>query len=168
MSIGPASTVSPPAMTTPGSLTSLLDALVAIQAQVPSEVAGYPDVLTCYRWRPDQADLPALYNWLLPSTNEMKDLSRIRDVVSISTRIVVGSQDTLEDKMPYIEAAADAYRAILDAASWNGMRTPQNGFGTAATWALRSSMQSCVDTIGTVQATGVEFVQIFWLDRHLR
>jgi hypothetical protein len=155
-------------MTTPGSIVSLMDALVAVQEQVPTEIEGFPEILSCYRWKPDQGDLPALYNWLLPSTSEMKDLSRIRDAIGISTRIVVGAQDTLEDKMPFVEAVADAYRAVLDAASWNGMRTPANGLGSATTWAIRASMQSCVDTLGTVPVTGIEFTQIFWLDRHLR
>jgi hypothetical protein len=168
VSVGPLSPVSPQRMTTPGSLTSLMNALVAIQAEVPGELEGFPELLTCYRWKPDQADLPALYNWLLPSTNEMRDLSRIRDSINITTRIVVGMQDTLEDKMPFVEAAADAYRAILDSNFWDGMRTPQSGMGAAVTWAARSSMQSCVDTLGTVQVTGIEITQAFWADRHIR
>lgn len=169
MSIGAPPTGTPQAMTSPGSLTSLLDGLVALQAALPTHplMANQEYTLTPYRWQPNVADFPAIWNWLLPSTSEMRDLSRVRDSVNISTRIGISFADA-EDRMPYVEACADAYRALVDVSFWNGSSPPPRTANPAyATWAIRTAMQTFSAEIGGVPCIGIEFIQNFWLDRRI-
>jgi hypothetical protein len=167
VSIG-APPASPPAIGVPGSLKSLMDGLVAVQATLPQApaIADLPEFLALYRWKPNSGDLPALYNWLLPSTNEMRDTARVRDSIFISTRIVTAYADS-EDQMAFVEAAADAYRALIDPTFWNGSAPPL-GFKTYATWGIRTSMNSVSDQLGEVPCFGIEIVQNFWLDHRIR
>jgi hypothetical protein len=167
MSVGAPPTGSPQAMTTPGSLTSLMNGLVALQATLPNApaLAGVPYALSLSRWRPNQADLPGLWNWILPSSSEMRDLSRIRDTVNISTQIGIAFSD-VEDRMGFVESVADAYRGLVDAQFWNGSTQPPATKGYT-TWAARTQMQSFSSDIGGVPVVGIEFIQSFYLDRRL-
>jgi hypothetical protein len=167
MSVGAPPVGTPPNMATPGSLTALIDGLVALQATVPAHplLAGFQDTLTCVPFRPDQADPPVLYNWILPSSSEMKDLSRVRDVINVSTRIGIRFTD-VADRMAFVLAAADAYRAIVDPSFWDGQRVPPATAGYA-TWLMRTTMQSFSETIGSTPLVGIEFISTAWLDRHV-
>jgi len=150
-----------------GGLTPLMDGLVSLQACM-NELPALDDMqpLALYRWRPSSPDSPCLYNWLLPSTTQQKDTSRIRDTVVISTRIGQTYTDT-EERMSGVEQYADAYRALVDVNFWDGQRIPPPIAG-GATWAMRTSMQSFSEDFGSVTLMGIEFLQAFWLDRHNR
>lgn len=151
----------------PGSITSLMDSLTALQVLLPTQViVEGSEPLHLYRWRPNTPDAPALYNILLPSTSEIRDLSRIRDTFRVATRIGVTLTD-YDQLMGDVEMYVDAYRALVDANYWDGSQTPQP-LRNSATWAIRSSIQSMGDDFGSVTLLGFEVTQEFWLDRHIR
>lgn len=150
-------------MQTPGSITSLMDQLAALQANLVTEPSlASLEALHPYRWRPDTPDAPAIYNLLLPSTTQQMDTARIRDVFVVATRIGTTYVD-IDSKMLSVEAYADAYRALVDVNFWDGQRMPPPLRG-AATWAMRRSMQSFYEDFGGVTLTGFEFIQEFSLD----
>jgi hypothetical protein len=167
MSIGAPPQGSPQAMLTPGSLTSLMDGLTTLQATVKDHplLAGFDEPLNLYRWQPNAIELPGLWNWMLPSTSEIKDLASMRDHVNISTRIGTRMTD-VGDRMNFLEAAADAYRAVIDPSFWDGQTTPPALKGYA-TWALRTSMQTFSADVGGVPVIGFEFIQNFQLVRRI-
>jgi hypothetical protein len=152
----------------PGSLAVLMDTLTELQkllVDLPA-LADMPTRIRPYRWRPDSPDPPCIYNVLLPSSSEQKDLIRVRDTMVIATRIGQSYSDS-EQAMDAVEKYADAYRALVDVNYWDGQRVPPVIAG-GATWAMRQSMQSYQENFGSVTLSGIEFVQQFWLDRHVR
>lgn len=167
MSIGAPPVGVPPSMSTPGSLTSLMTGLVALQATLPDHpLLDGTEPLRLYRWRPANPDLPALWNWMVPSTSEMHDTASIQDTFTIVTRIGMRYRDT-DERMADIEAYCDAYRALVDPSFWNAQTTPPVT-AAYATWAIRTSCQLFSEEFGSFLAVGVEFTQSFWLRRHLR
>lgn len=140
-------------LTPTGSLRALMDELVKLEQTVHDE-------LRVYRWQPvDLVDPPALFNWLAPSSFEIRDQSRWRDNVSILARIAVrhGDQD-MED----LEKYADAFRDVMDDAFYNFAPV-----GGKSTWAERSSMQMTTIEFNTIPFLAIEFPLSFRLDRRI-
>lgn len=140
-------------LTPTGSLRALMDELVKLEETVSDE-------LRVYRWQPiDLLDPPALFNWLSPSSFEIRDQSRWRDNVSILARIAVrhGDQD-MED----LEKYADAFRDVMDDAFYNW-----SPVGGQSIWAERTSMQMIPLEFNTVPFLAIEFPLSFRLDRRI-
>jgi hypothetical protein len=154
----------------PGSLTALMDRLTALQALLPGlpALADLPGDVTLrtYRWRPDTPDPPCLWNTLLPSTSQQMDLIRRRDTFVISSRIGQGPSDS-DQLMSAVEMYADAYRALVDANFWSGSGQPPAIQG-AITWAMRTSLNSFMDSFGSSTVSGIEFIQTFISDRQVQ
>lgn len=151
-------------MPTPGSLTSLMTGLVAAQAAVPDHpLLADLEPLSCYRWRPDAPDAPALWNWLDDSTSGQMDTMRRRDSYIISTKIGIAPMDD-DDRMAALEVYTDAYRAVVDPLYRNEVRTPP-ALGGTVKWAERSAMRMFAEEFGGVTLIGIAFVQRFDVDR---
>ena len=112
------------------SLSELMDELVALEQTI---VADGEPALRVYRWTPYSApELPAVWNWLLPSPGGQVDVSGVRweDTFNIAVRLGIRHTDVNEE-MARLEKYADAFVEAIDLAlSGNFRGTPVLG-GTA-------------------------------------
>jgi len=142
-------------LTPTGSLRELMDALVIVEQ-------GIHDDLAVYRWQPlGIPELPALWNWMSPSTFEIRDQMRWRDTVTITVRIGLAHTDVDAD-MEMIEIYADAFRDAIDDALYNG-----RPLGGTVTWAERAGMNMAAFEFNQIAVLGIEFPLNFRLDRHI-
>lgn len=137
---------------TTGSLTPLLDAIVAMEQNV------HPD-LRVYRRKPRSADLPCIYHVMLDSPFEQRDLARFRDTVRIGCRIAIRPTDP-EQEQELIEEYADAYRNVVDAALHHNRPLSES-----ASRAIRLGMRELSDRFGDSEVPALEFVIEAQLDR---
>ena len=139
-------------LTPTGSLAALVKELADLERTV------HPD-LRVYEWRPIDPDLPAIFNWLAPSTFEIRDQMRWRDGVVIIASIAVNhSEQDMEELVDY----ADAFRDVIDDALYNFHPT-----GGKSIWAERTGMNMAQFEFNAVTAIGIEFPLLFRLDRRI-
>jgi hypothetical protein len=139
-------------LTPTGSLAALIQELVEIEKTVDPR-------LRVYDWQPIEPDLPAIFNWLAPSTFEIRDQMRWRDNVSIIVRIGVWHSD---DDMYQLVEFADAFRDVMDDAVYNFRPV-----GSKAIWAERNGMNMAQLEFNGAPALGIEFPMTFRLDRRI-
>lgn len=141
-------------LTPNGSLAKTIEALVEIEKTV--HVPGLP-ALRVYEWQPIDPELPSLFNWLAPSTFEIRDQRRWRDNVTIIARICV---DHADDDMYTLVQYADAFRDVIDDAFYNFQP-----LSNSAKWAERTSMNMTQIEFNGIPALGIEFPLNFRMDR---
>lgn len=139
-------------LTPTGSLAQLIKELVEIEKTVH-------DDLRVYDWQPIEPELPAIFNWLAPSTFEIRDQMRWRDGVVIIARVAVDHND---DDMHRLVDYADAFRDVIDDALYNF-----HPVGGKAIWAERTGMNMAQFEFNAVTALGIEFPLLFRLDRRI-
>lgn len=144
----------PATLTPTGSLAELIKELVLLEKTV------HPD-LRVYDWQPVDPELPAIFNWLAPSTFEIRDQMRWRDSVVIIARLAVDHSDEGEDMRSLVEYA-DAFRDVIDDALYNF-----HPVGGKAIWADRTGMNMAQFEFNAVTALGIEFPLQFRLDRRI-
>jgi hypothetical protein len=138
----------------------MMDALVALEGTIPG-------ITRVYRWRPyNPPEPPAVFNWLLPSPFEWRDIARGRDTITIDISVAIRQTDVNEE-MAKIESLADDVRDTLDPA----FRTPLGG-GTGplagnATWAERSAMRTDQPEFNGIYFLAIVFSCTFRLDRQI-
>jgi hypothetical protein len=82
--------------------------------------------LTAYTWQPrTMPQLPAIWNWLLPSTTEVRDTARIRDTVNLLCRIGFDHSEDGDDQLETLAPVVDVFRQIVDPHLWTP-RTADN------------------------------------------
>lgn len=124
---------------------------VAIDQLVALEETVHPD-LRLYRWRPQgHPELPALWNWLVDSPQDIKDNAHLRDTLDLRVQIGVAHSD-VDEQMASIEIYADAFRAVVDPA----LRQNCTLEGTVE-YAKRTSMRTALDRFGQLDVLCVEF-----------
>lgn len=122
------------------------------------------DDLRYYPWQPwGQLQLPAIWNWLLPSTWEVMDTARGRDSIVLITRVGV-RHTTSTDEMDKLTTYADAFRDKVDPLLWAARRQPLEG---TVFKAKRNTMQMESLEIGGLQVLVVSFNMQFDVDRRI-
>lgn len=115
------------------------------------------------RWRPDEVDVPAIYNVLNDSPFQDKDTHQVLDWINLGTRVVVafglhGSESGM------LEKYFDCYRQIVDPEI---LRPNARPFSGAAIWANRLTTHSIIDTFGSTRYPGIQFNMRCRLDRFI-
>jgi hypothetical protein len=120
-----------------GSIDAVMEELVALEKSVASQFND----LRVYKWQPNTAQLPALWNWIAPSPFQMMDLSRGRDSLALVASVGIAHTDN-EVEMDRLCHYADAFRNVVDQAFWQGRGIPgSNGpLNGTATKAIRQNM----------------------------
>lgn len=145
-----------------GSIKVLMNELVALEKQVS------PDLMS-YRWQPNVAELPAIWNWVMPSPLEQKDQFRWRDEINIVAHVGIKHSDN-ETEMEALEEYADLFRDRIDQAfalgkMIQGYKGPLNG---AATKATRQNMIGPISIdMNGIPVLAFQFMLVFELDRRI-
>jgi hypothetical protein len=92
-----------------GSVKTAMDELVALE----ETVASFYDNLRVYRWQPNVAQLPAIWNWIAPSIFQQRDQARWSDMLAINAFVGIAHSDN-ETEMARIEDYVDAFRDVVD------------------------------------------------------
>lgn len=100
------SLASAPALT--GSLQVIMNNLLELEKNVHED-------LRAYMWRPRQADLPCIWNWLPNGSLEQRDLGRHRDNLVIHAHISIRHGDEQEE-MDRLMVYTDSFRDVVDRA----------------------------------------------------
>lgn len=137
-------------------LEELMDAITAAQSAFAAEQAAVP-FLRVYRWRPVVAELPAIYNWLAPTSAEGLDTHHDRETLRITTRIALQHADS-DAQMALLERLSDEFRRIWDAAC-----KQHQPFG--AFKARRQSMGTVWDEFNESPVLCIEFVTEFQINK---
>ncbi len=149
---------------TDGSLRRLMDALVALEAdavEAIKEQMSPQDAPRPYRWKPvENAQLPALWNWIVPGTFEHHDTQTYSDTLFIVVSIAIAHAGRDED-MALIEEYADIVRTVMDPAILR--RPPLDG--QSASWGNRSGMRLEGDEINAVPVLTIQLPYQFELLR---
>ena len=142
-----------------GSLSTLMDNLVALEQQVKAEPGC--NKIRVYRWQPNVPELPALWNALGPSPLEQKDSSTWRDTIQILVRLGIALTDT-DEQMAKLERYTDAVRDVIDT------HLAQPGANLGVRLVKRTGMRPLPMVFNEIRVQGFEFLLQCELDRNLR
>jgi len=138
----------------PGQLGPMMDALVALERQVHTD-------LIVSRWRPTSIEPPQLWNWLGDSPLEHRDQSRVRDELHIIAAIGIPHSD-VEEEMAAVETYIEAFWSVVDPALDSNQ--PLDGTCFSAT---RTRTRLALDRFGGTDVLCAEFHLMVRLDRHI-
>lgn len=142
------------------SIAIAIDQVVALEQTINASLPDGATELVVYRWRPQGIpDVPALWNWLVESPQDIKDLAHLRDRLDLRIQIAV-AHTNVDEEMAAIELYADAFRATVDPA----LRENCTLDGTVE-YAKRISMRTALDRFNQIDLLCVEFALEIQLTR---
>lgn len=148
------------------SLRIFMNELTELEGGLNTYIAGMatsdkPPSLQLLRWRRTSIEPPSLYHQIVGSDSGLVDPARLRDTITVSTRIAVAIGDDGYESDWLLEQYIDIYRTVMDPP----LHEVGRPLDEAATFANRTTMRTLIDTFNDVPFLAVEFLLGVQLNR---